>query len=358
MVLHQFVADLEPTAVVESEVTYLRHTWKFGDAYLGSINPAGTTRPISLWMVQRSRFDAALAQRALRSGAELRDGLVVRSLQPEADGITVQAQALKTGTAWTGKARYVIGADGANGVVVKSTQLRQQRTIAVALEVEQPHTWGQGHPDLRPEIAHLEYGAVNQGYAWIFPKGEHLNIGAGLFRTQRRDARQNPQVRSELRGAILGYMEAMGIPYEADRLRFHGHPLPIWSGKEPLQEDRILLVGDAAGLINPLFGDGILHALKSGQLAAQAIADDAAQTYTQRIHQEFAANFDAALHLARVFYAWPKLCYQYGVKYERATRIAAQLLCGELLFTDMTGRALRRLQRSVGERFWPRFSEV
>jgi flavin-dependent dehydrogenase len=283
---------------------------------------------------------------------------MVRSLQSEADGVTVQAQALKTGTSWTGKARYVIAADGANGVVVKSTQLRQHRTIAVALEVEQPHTWGQGHPDLRPEIAHLEYGALNQGYAWIFPKGDHLNIGAGVFRSQRRDARQEPQVRSDLQRAILGYMDAMGIPYEADRLRFHGHPLPTWSGKEPLQEGRIVLVGDAAGLINPLFGDGILHAVKSGQLAAQAIAEDAAHTYTQRIHQAFAPNFDAALHLARVFYTWPQLCYQYGVKSEKATRMAAQLLCGELLFTDITGRALRRLQRSVGERFLPRLSEI
>ncbi|HTL88794.1 MAG TPA: geranylgeranyl reductase family protein, partial [Leptolyngbya sp.] len=328
MVMQSQLQDLAPEAFVESDVTMMRHTWKFEDAYLASINPRSTDQPISLWMVQRSIFDQVLAQRALKFGAELRDGISVRAIEPEADGVLVRAQGIKTGSEFTAKARYVIGADGANGVTVKATRLRQQRSIALAMEIEHPHHWGEGHADLRPEIAHLEYGAVKHGYAWIFPKADHLNIGAGVFRPGHKDARSDRTVRAELQKTIFDYMDGLGVKYDRDALKFHAHPLPIWSGKERLHEGRILLVGDAAGLINPLFGDGILHAVKSGAIAAQCIVEDAPQTYTDRIHAEFATNFDAALNLARVFYQWTGVCYQYGVKYEKGTRYAAQLLCG------------------------------
>ena len=355
MVMQDHLRDLAPEAFVESDVRFMRHTWQFDDAYLAPMNPPGSERSLSLWMVQRPIFDQALAQRAVKFGAELRDGLAVRSLEPESDGVVVRASEIKTGSEFTAKARYVIGADGANGVTVKATRLRQKRAIALALEIELPHTWGQGHPDFRPEVAHLEYGAVKRGYAWIFPKADHLNIGAGVFRPDNKDARDDRGLRAKLQQTIFEYMDAVGLTCGADRdsIRFHGHPLPTWGGKEPLHEGRILLAGDAAGLINPLFGDGILHAVKSGEIAAQCVIENAVEQYSDRIHAEFATNFDAALNLARVFYQWTGLCYKYGVKYEKSTRYATQLLCGELLFSDMAGRAMQRLKRSVGGSFFP-----
>ncbi|MBN8560437.1 MAG: geranylgeranyl reductase family protein [Leptolyngbya sp. UWPOB_LEPTO1] len=356
MVMQSQLQDLAPEAFVESDVTQMRHTWKFEDPYLVSMNPRSTDERLSLWMVQRPLFDNALAQRASQFGAELRDGIALRSLEPEPDGVIVRAQGIKTGAEFTAKARYVIGADGANGVVAKATQLRKRKAIALAMEIEHPHQWGEGHADLRPDIAHLEYGAVKRGYAWIFPKADHLNIGAGVFRPDNQDARRDRDLPAQLQKTILEYMDALGLKYDRSALKFHAHPLPTWSGKEPLHEGRILLVGDAAGLINPLFGDGILHAVKSGAIAAQSIIDQAADEYTDRIHAEFAANFDAALNLARVFYQWTGVCYKYGVKYEKSTRYATQLLCGDLLFTDMAGRAMRRLKKSVGSNFFPAFN--
>jgi geranylgeranyl reductase family protein len=355
MVMQDFLGDLAPAAFIQSEVTHMRHTWNFGDPHLGVINPPGTTRPLSLWMVERSVFDNALTDRAAQVGVTVLDGVALRSLDIQPDGVIVKAQGVKTGATWNAKARYIIGADGANGSVVKATKLRQKRSIAIALEVELPYDWSQArsHPDLRPEVAHLEYGAIDRGYGWIFPKANHLNIGAGLFRPNQKDARQDHAVRAELQVAIFAYMDAMGLVYDRSNIRFNGHPLPLWGGKEPLHEGRILLVGDAAGLINPLFGDGILHAAKSGKIAAQAIIDDAADDYTQRIHEEFGADFDAALQLSKVFYNWTHICYKYGVKYEKGTRLATQLLCGELKFTAMSDRAIQRFKRAAGDMFLP-----
>lgn len=361
MVMQEFLRGLAPEAFIECDVRQMRHTWNFADPYLGEINLPTSKRSLSIWMMQRSVFDHAIARHAAQSGAELRDGLAVRTVESEGNQVRVRAQAVKSdgdlskGDTFTATARCVIGADGANGVTVKATNLRQQPAIAIAMEVEQPHTWGTGHPDLRPEVAHLEYGAVKRGYAWVFPKGDHLNIGAGLFRPDRRDARGGQEVRSELRQAIFDYMRALGIPYDPDQMQFHAHPLPTWNGKEPLHtpDGRILLAGDAAGLINPVFGDGILHAVKSGMIAANCVIDGQTQKYTDRIHAEFAANFDAALKLAQFFYQYPGICYRYGVKNPKGTRYATELLCGDLRFNDFFGRAMKKLQSAMTGSFFP-----
>lgn len=349
MVMHDVLRDLAPEAFVECQVRYMRHTLHWREPHLAPINPPGADRDLSLWMVRRSVFDNALAQRAAAAGADVRDGLAVRSIEAGPTGVTVRVES--DGGEFVATADHVIGADGANGVTARAAGLRRQRVLAIALEVEQPHRWGAGHVDLRPDVAHLEYGAVRRGYAWVFPKGDHLNIGAGVFRPRGADGRGDSAVRPLLQDAIRGYMDLLGVPCDADTLRFHAHPLPLWNGREPLQsaDDRILLAGDAAGLINPFFGDGILHAVKSGLLAAAALADGAAADYTRRIDAEFAANFDAALRLAKFFYQWPTLCYRYGVQREQATRTATRLLCGEAMFSDIAGRVIRRLRRAMVE---------
>lgn len=351
MVMQTLLYELAPEAFVEANVVSLRQTWQFGDPYLAAINPPHIDRPLSIWMMQRSVFDNALTQRAVRAGAELRDGLAVRSIAVEDDGIRVEAQAVKPngdrskGDVWVATARAVIGADGANGVTAKAANLRQKRTIALGMEVELPHTWGTGHPDLRPEVAHLEYGAIQRGYAWVFPKADHLNVGAGLFRPNRQDARRDHQIREKLRQTIFNYLEALQVPYDHAQMKFYAHPLPLWSGKERLHtaDGRILLVGDAAGLINPAFGDGILHAAKSGIMAANCVINGTTTAYSDRIHAEFGNSFDAARRLAYFFYQYPKLFYQYGIKNDRAAYIATQLLSGELPFDAIFGRAMRRV---------------
>jgi geranylgeranyl reductase family protein len=352
MVLGEMLPDLATDGVLEANVEYMRHTYCFQDAHLAQINPPGVSRPLSLWMMQRSIFDNALAQRAAKAGAELRDGLAVREIESDANGVTVRAES-GGATSFSGRARWVIGADGANGVSARAAGLRQDRMLAIAIEIEHPHKWGTGHEELRQDVIHLEYGAAPRGYAWVFPKGDHLNVGAGLFSPRRDDGRGDPRVKERLHEAIFGYLDMLGVGYDRRQMKFHAHPLPIWNGREKLQsaDNRILLCGDAAGLINPIFGDGILHAVKSGQLAAEAVTSADSAGYTDMIHAHFAANFDAALKLAKFFYRFPRLCYSQGVKREMATHTATRLLCGDALFTDIAARAIRRIRAAmVGSR--------
>jgi geranylgeranyl reductase family protein len=343
--------DLAPEAFVEANVDRMRHTFHFEDPFEAAVNPPGSDRPLSLWMVQRSVFDNALAQRAAKMGADLRDGLAVREVETGPDGATVHATG-QDGVAFKATARHVIGADGANGVAAKAAGLRKERSLVIAMEIEHPHVWGTGHESVRPDTLHLEFGAVPRGYAWVFPKGDHLNVGAGVFRPRREDGRGDSSVRPLLQKTIHQYMDLLSIPYDPEKLHYHAHPLPIWDGRETLhtRDGRILLAGDAAGLINPFFGDGILHAVRSGLIAAETLADGKAAEYTKRIHAEFAENFDAALRIAKFFYQFPGPGYRHGIKREFATRTATMLLCGDLGFHEIAGRVLRRLTAAVMDR--------
>src|SRR5262249_40261528 len=116
--------DLAPDAFVEADTKFMRHSWDFADPHLAPMNLGEEgERVLSLWMVQRAIFDNALAQRAARAGAELRDGLPVRAVHVERTGpVCVRAEG-RDGT-WEATADTLIGADGANGIVARSVGLR------------------------------------------------------------------------------------------------------------------------------------------------------------------------------------------------------------------------------------------
>jgi geranylgeranyl reductase family protein len=325
---------LVPEAFVEATVTHLRHTWNFGDAHLGALNPNPDEPPMSLWMVQRSIFDNALTERAAQAGCDVRDGISIKSVEPE--GETQVRVTTANGDVYF--ASQIIGADGANGIVSRMAALRQKRTLAIALEAEIPHEWGRGHEMLRPEIGHLEY-AVKQGYAWVFPKAGHLSVGAGMFGRRSAEGRGEAS-KTELARWIAGYLDALGVPVQPETIEFHGHPLPIWNGSEPVTawNGRVLLAGDAAGLVNPLFGDGIAYACRSGALAGKTIAAGQSAQWTEIMGREFGASHDAALTIAKFFYQFPGVCYQMGVKRPNGTRIAGRLIGGDLRFDSILDR--------------------
>jgi len=325
---------LVPEAFVEATVTHLRHTWNFGDAYLAPLNPDPSDKPMSLWMVQRSVFDNALTQRAARAGCEVRDGVSVKSIEPEGE---TQVR-VTTADGEVCFASHVVGADGANGVVARQAGLRLKRMLAIALEAEIPHEWGRGHETLTPEVGHLEY-AVKQGYAWVFPKAGHLSVGAGMFGRRSAEGRGEAS-KAELSRWIVGYLAALGVPADPRTIEFHGHPLPIWGGSEPVTawNGRVLLAGDAAGMVNPLFGDGISYACRSGALAGETIAAGQSADWTQVLGREFAASHDAALSIAKFFYQFPGTCYQMGVKRPTGTRTAGRLISGDLTFDSILDR--------------------
>jgi geranylgeranyl reductase family protein len=199
--------------------------------------------------VMRDRFDAELLA---RSRAEVRVGVAVRRVIEQPASVIVETAAgerLETA--------YLIGADGAASVVAREAGLRRGKAMAGALEVELPAS-----PDTLHRLGgalYFVFGDVRQGYAWVFPKANVLSIGIMGLRPQP----------GELQAGLRHLAARFGLAL--DGAAIHGHPIPLYLRPERLMTRRILLVGDAAGLADPLSGEGIRLALKSGHLAAQAL---------------------------------------------------------------------------------------
>jgi flavin-dependent dehydrogenase len=132
--------------------------------------------------------------------------------------------------------------------------------------------------------------AAKDGYCWIFPKSSHLSVGIGNMRKGASGLKQQLMASMERYGVSLG------------QARILGHPLPTYTGRKRLHQGPIGLLGDAAGLVDPLTGEGIRHALLSGKLAAEAIAQGGLDGYSRRVWKEIGRDLLWAGRLARLFY--------------------------------------------------------
>lgn len=206
------------------------------------------------YMTQRRRLDAFLVERAQESGVEFRDGQAVTD-------VTARPDRTFTVTTRDGAhhARAVIGADGANGVVGNRLGYDAMADGAVALEGNIPFPGGVP-AEFRGRVT-LNFGYLPGGYGWIFPKGDHVNVGVGGWRDV---------VGARLRPSLRHLCRLYGLdPDRVEGLR--GHHLPMQQRGMTIAARGSALVGDAAGLVDPLSGEGIYAALASGVAVAPAV---------------------------------------------------------------------------------------
>jgi len=193
------------------------------------------------WMTQRRRLDAYLVERAVEAGVEFRDGVRVHDRLPV-------------------DARVVLGADGANGASAQLLGLGGDVVHGVALEGNVRH--GDVDPDRYRGTMVIELGAVPGGYGWVFPKGDHVNVGVGGWLAE------GPRLREHLRRLCLEH----GIDPDAVE-ETRGHRLPMRRPSTRIACGNSALIGDAAGLVDPFSGDGMYEAFYSAKLAAAAALD-------------------------------------------------------------------------------------
>ena len=197
----------------------------------------------------REQFDSLLLDTAIGAGAELR---VIKALQNVVecpDGVTVQTD----GGEFSG--RYLVGADGANSQVRRMIGAEFGFHRGFALEGLVPYT----RIAPRPEMT-FDFGCVDYGYGWLFPKSDHVNVG--LYTCSAYVPLS--------KNALRDYCEhKLGT---ADIDNIVGYPLGMGGSRYFAGKSRVLLVGDAAGLVEPLYGEGLHNAVKSGELAGQSVA--------------------------------------------------------------------------------------
>ena len=268
-------------------------------------------------MTQRRRLDAFLADQAAEAGAEFRDGTRVDELAIGPDEVEARVDGVRV------YAEVVVGADGANGIVAKSAGLGYGIVHGVALEGNV--SWDVLDPERYRGRAVVELGVVPGGYAWVFPKGDHANLGVGGWQSE------GPKLRDHL-SRLAGKHR---VPVE-QLTEVKGHRLPMRSiggGSASPAADRVLLVGDAAGLVDPLSGDGIYEAFVSGQLAAETILTGAPETYAPRLASALDHHATASWAAKRAMDKHPAVCF-WAARSPGVFGVVAALLAGEVRHPD------------------------
>ena len=239
-------APCDVSPVVEHVVDRFRLRLRYGREF-----SRRHRKPLIL-MTQRRHLDAHLADQAGVAGADVRLGARVDDIAVEETGVAVTVAGKRV------QAGALVGADGANGVTARAAGLDSGIVRGVALEGNV--AWEELGRERFEGTAVIELGGVPGGYGWVFPKGDHANLGVGGW------SDEGPRLRDHL--ARLA--RAHGVPASAVT-DVKGHRLPMRRPGASPARGRVLLVGDAAGLVDPLSGDGIYEAFVSAELAAQAI---------------------------------------------------------------------------------------
>jgi geranylgeranyl reductase family protein len=284
-------------------------------------------------MTQRSRLDHYLLEQAAATGADVRDGVPASAIEIDGDRARVRAN----GDVY--EARVLVGADGVNGLAARALGLDPRSEVAVAFEANYPLDASlsrQWHEHIALDLA-----GIPGGYGWIFPKGDHLNVGVGGWKYV------GPRLRDDL-AKLCRY-------YGLDPARLSGHrgyTLPLRRDGARVVRGPALLAGDAAGLVDPLSGEGIWAAFVSGRLAATHALDAIngaspdLSRYQSALEAEMHDEILASRRLQGVFQRLPAVSVMM-LKYNNTFwRYLTEIIRGEITYPDLP-RKLGPLGRAI-----------
>ncbi len=257
--------------------------------------------PPMMSMVMRSEFDQALVESARAAGAGVRTGVHVTGIREHdvADGSV--AVAVRGGPDVV--ARVVVGADGTSGRVGAYVGVRLDQ-VDVGLEGEFPVSASVARRWAGQVL--LDLGPVPGSYAWLFPKGEVLTVGVIGSRDDG----------GALRAYYADLVRRLGLD-AVTPLHDSGHLTRVRAVDSPLRRGRVLVAGDAAGLLDPWTREGISFALRSGRLAGEAAAHAAAgelralDDYPRRVEAVLGSEMDAGREVQAVFVRRPGLLHAF-----------------------------------------------
>jgi flavin-dependent dehydrogenase len=261
-------------------------------------------------LTQRRRLDAFLVERALETGVTLRQRAAITGIDRHSTHVVVHTNGE------TFKGATLVAADGANGPTARMAGIDARLLHGIALEGN--ITPNGDFPTEWEDMLGLNLGGIPGGYGWMFPKGDHLNIGIGGWKYTA------PSLRGRLGNLAAFY------GFEAANMRsLRGHHLPMRGPSGALVNGNVLLVGDAAGLVDPLTGEGIYSAIWSGRTAARHLALYVAgevpdlDDYRAEVERDLVPN----LRVARQFHDLLHLAPGLYIRVERLKSIVWGLFC-------------------------------
>jgi geranylgeranyl reductase family protein len=286
----------------------------------------------ALCATMRWDMDAMLCGHAMAAGAQDFTGQAVAEIDCDARRVTLKDGAML-------QYEVLIGADGVNSQVARALfgQPFDRQRIGFGLEIE---ARGAHLNPARP--IRIDLAAAQWGYGWVFPKRCSTTVGVGGLLSENADMKQ----------AMSAYCEMLGI--DAADLHVKGQFLPFGDFRKMPGQGAVLLAGDAAGLVDPITGEGIGYAMQSGQLAAKAAlaALNAGRPQTALSHYRRALRpVHRALRMARLIRPvifLPALEPGFARAFRRSSTLRHEylrLMAGEVEYGQILTRLVLRLPR-------------
>lgn len=284
-----------------------------------------------LHLTMRRDLDDTLFRHALAAGAADYSGRAIAQLSDNTvtfrDGTTISGDVL-------------IGADGVNSIVARHLfgAAFSGDNIGFGLEIEVPPTaQAPANQPLR-----IDFAAASWGYGWSFPKQGSTTVGVGGLHAPNPD----------MKARFSDYLLSLGL--DPAQARFKGHYLPFGDFRQTPGRGPVLLAGDAAGLVDPITGEGIALAMQSGQLAAQAALDalaagapDTALPRYRTALKDIHRNLRIALRLRGFIFA-PRWQKAFTATFRRSGTVRMQymrLLAGEVDYPELARSVAARIPR-------------
>ena len=334
-------------------------------------------------MIRRVEFDALLVSLAVEAGAELITEAEI--VQAEADATRVRLVA-RDGR--TFEAPVVVAADGVHSVVARRLGIRagwgasevaldlMEETPRAKLRDADPSTlWvaygyepdggrdgGDAELDRRRAGApKRRSGRAAEGYAYIFPKRDHVNVGIGYVLEHYRRTIEMPAYALQRR--LVDELRTRGaIEGESVRGNFTPSLIPVGGPLRQPGRGRVLLAGDAGGFVNGFTAEGIYYAMVSGELAARSIARSGggnqagvAERYSRACRDEIGAELRDAVTLRRYLFADRRRIARIieGAKREGAmTKLVLDFALGRLSYPALRLRFFARAPLVAGRLLW------
>ena len=315
----------ELKTIVDKVITHVEFSWRLTDKVVAKLSGSSP-----FWIVKRENLDTFLLHQALNSGCSFLTSFNVIKIRKKAniwqitslDGREVEAKA-------------IVIADGSQSPWPKTFNLGPKKQSYASTFSGRIKKKG----NLPSETARFDFGLVNNGFVWAFPLQDEVNIGMGSFLINKNSLPVEEILKSFL--PDLGFDHSEVIGKEAK--------LRIWNGHSKLNGEGILLVGDAASLCDPFLAEGLRPALMSGFEAAKILDYwlegniNSLDEYTKAMKKNWGNSMAWGKRISQVFYRFPKVGYQLGVKRPTAPKRIAQILSGEMSYEDIAKRVISRL---------------